>query len=186
MSVEDRIAERAAKAKVFKQSPNMNSGAIYELEFERVEATEGQNKEGADTDWFTFEFKVISCELTLTPDELAARPASKRPNQPGSSLALPLDTNKKWAAGVLLACLSETTGESQEELTKVKEVNGRKGTTIGLLQGPLQPLRGCRIMCEAFDKPLRGKPATPENMRCRQRWFHNESTKAATKAILGQ
>lgn len=193
MSVLDTFAKRVAerKEKVRGDGNNLNGGATYELEVESVTVGPGFSKKlNRESSFITPTFKVVSTEVHLDAESLAKLPSHKRPNAPGSTAAMPLCLEEDWSMDKAIKILAAVTDEPISELDKQRDDGTGSGKTTTLIKeivSEAQPLKGCRVMCDAFEKPLKGKEnsTNPSDFRTRHKFFHNDSTKAATAQILG-
>jgi hypothetical protein len=185
-TLEKRIKER--EGKVSEQGNRLNSGAVYELEIEAVKCIEGfSQKLNRKTAFFVPEVRVISCHPTFSKEVLDQLPLTKRPNEAGSTAGIPWPLEEDWGADNAMRFMSAVTGEPMSEISKEKKLpDGRTMSLSKLIVSEMQPLKSCRIMCESFDKALKGKEnsTNPNDYRPRQRFFHTESTQAATAKVL--
>jgi len=186
MGVRDNIRN----AKPMKNSPDMQSGAIFDCVIETLKETAGTDSEGNPADWFVAEVLIEKTQITLSPEEMEKKAPSRRPNAAGTSAAIKLNTKLGWAANNAIALLTGVLPTSQEELFQercavgcekfAREKNCEHKTAVLFddLIGEDNPCAGVKFRVETYDKPVRtlkypaladGSP-DPRDMRTRFRY----------------
>lgn len=182
-AVRARLRDQAKNAKTFKSSANVEAYGVYEFEIESVNVNEGKDKKGNYALWFAAEFKTITSRQT-NAKKMNGQDAV--PNAAGSTCALKINCAQEWARSAMNTFLEAVMDTPINEILAVQDdlidpATKEKIALFDLVTGDQNILKGARIMCETFEKPLRDDPT---QFRTRMIWSHTPETRAATQKVL--